>query len=147
MGSTRHNSQLYIHRLSINLARFEQFLPIDKIFLKLKFHQHTLVIPTKAGANATAQGGICCFHPPCRRSGSPKQKARPIGRAFPIFTLYIQNIKLDGVHPPQFPTLYPPSFHHLSPIRALFAPSQDFSRTAISVAPLVIPTKVGANAP
>jgi hypothetical protein len=49
---------------------------------------YTVVIPSKVGAKATAQGGICCFVPP--KTPPKKQKARPIGRAlFEIFTLYI----------------------------------------------------------
>jgi hypothetical protein len=129
MGSTRHNSQLYIPLRSITLARFVQFLPIDKILPKLKFHQHSVVIPTKAGANATAQGepalslpkGICCFHPAQPPFWTPKTKGATKGRAFAIFTLYIQNIKSEGVKASQTTTLYSPSFLHLSRIRTISA--------------------------
>jgi hypothetical protein len=49
-------------------------------------------------------------------AAAPIEKARPIGRAFEIFTLYIQNIKSDGVHPPHFPTLYLARFAQFLPI-------------------------------
>src|SRR5580700_6194189 len=57
------------------------------------------------------------FPSPASQATCPKQKARPISRAFSKnFTLYIQNSISQGVNPPPNSTLYSPCFLHLSPI-------------------------------